>query len=787
MTSVSKYSNPEQYPFPSTNVNPKLKLQPEYCKKWAKAIYSQFISGGTSWSQASQSFFKDMRAYAAGQQDASQYRSFIKNDDDTSDNTTIATIYDDNLFTKEAKRRGYMKGLFQNLSPAPKILSSLIGLIGKVDYDIMADTIDANSTGMVEFMKYKKFHEAKDRDFQIEYKKNAGIPVDEEVNFPKTIEELEAFEAREGFKLNVAKAMQKILRYSFADSGWDTDIDDKQIDDLVTFGYCTAMDVFDDETQTFKAQWIDPARTVMQFSHEHDYSDSEYGGYFEDNMTISNLRRKRPDLTEPQIIELAKANVGKFDNPKQWNDKYSLLDPSTNTTAVESWKVSVFKAYWIDTDTIRDIYWKGKGSERVIDIGFDSKVKPLTEAQKAKNFKQDVKQVPVRLVYQCSWVVDSDICFDYGKYHMAARPEMTKPKLPLHARQLLQTAIIYRLVPILDMIAVTWLQFLNDLANMVQRGYAINMAMLMNVAMNGKDLDPANILTLWKQKGLLPYMPSMNGNYTGGMPIPITPIEGGLGKRVEETMVALTMYYQQIENTIGINPLSLGATPDPNAPVGTSEAALQATFNVLRPIMDARLRQKESVAKSLCLRIQIGLRVSDRIRKAYAGIVNPSDIKAMIMAESSGTQYGIMLRARPDEAQKLSVKKYLELEVTKGTLSSADAMYFEERILTGADISEIRQELSYAIEKNKEKEQENKMAAVTEQNKGLQELEQQKAQNLAKQSFLETKGKILEEQNRSKEHMKQLKVQGNIDFIKMMKESMDKEKEVEAKVMGGQA
>ncbi len=766
---------PENYPFPNTDINPKEKLKPEYCMKWSKAIYALWVSGGTSVSARAQDYFRRMRLYAAGKQDAMQYKSFINNDSNTQSTPTIS-IFDDNEFTRTAKRSGYLNAMFENMSPAPKILSSLIGLIGKVDYDILADTVDANSQGLIEFMKYKKLYESMDRDFQIEYKKKAGIPIDENTNFPKSIEELKVFEAKEGFKLNVAKSMQKLLRHTFYESHWDTDIDDKQIDDLVTFGYCTAMDYFDEETQTFKAQWLDPAKTILQYSDEFDYNDSEYGGYEDNNMTISNLRRKLPDLTQEEIIALAKRNVGRYGNPQRWNDeRHSKLDPATNTYAVDSWKVAIFKAYWIDRDIIRDIYWKGKGSERIIDIGFDSKVKPLTESQRVRGFKQDIKNTPVRIVYQCSWVVDSDVCFDYGKYHMANRPEMTKPKIPIHARQLLQTSIIERLVPILDLIAVTWLQFLNDLANLVQRGYAINMAMLMNVSMNGKELDPANILTMWKRKGLLPYMPSMNGGYEGGMPTPITPIEGGLGDRVQQTMTALAMYYQQIENTIGINPLSLGVTPDTNAPVSTSEAALQATFNVLKPIMDARLRQKESVARSLCQRMQIGMRVSADIRKAYAGIVSPSDIKAMIMAEQNGAQYGIMLRARPDDAQKASVKKYLELEISKGTLNSADAMYFEERINSGADITEIRQELSYAIEKNTQRMQADKMAAVTEQNDGLQRLEEQKAQNLAKQTMLDVQGKIAEEQARGQIKDKQIKTEANIEFIKMMKEASDLE------------
>jgi hypothetical protein len=348
---------------------------------------------------------------------------------------------------------------------------------------------------------------------------------------------------------------------------------------------------------------------------------------------------------------------------------------------------------------------------------------------------------------------------------MAARPELSKPKLPIHAEQLLQPSIIYRLVPILDHIAITWLQFQNDLANLVQRGYAINMAMLMNITMNGKDLDPASVISMWKQKGLLPYMLSPTGQYGGGMSLPVTPIEGGLGKRVEETMLSLQMYYKSIEDIVGINPLSLGATPDPNAPVSTSEAALRATSNVLKPILDATFELKESISVNICDRIQTGLRVSPDIRKAYAGIVNPNDIKAMVLAEQSGTRYGIMLKARPDDKQRSNIVRYMEIAIQAGQITPPDAMYFMERIESGADITEVRQEIAYAIQKYEEQKQQAQQANTQAQNQGLAQIEQQKAQAQAQQTVLETQGKIMEENERAKSKARLQRMEANYKLL----------------------
>lgn len=729
-----------EYPFPNTDINPELKTE-NYCRRWAQAIYSLWCKNETEWGVESVNRFRENRAYAQAQQDTMQYQSFLKSKLSSDDEILL---WSDNSFTKEAKRKGYYNLMFENISPAPKILSAFHGMLDKADYDILVDMVDAESRGLVEYFKYKKFFEARDREFQVEFKTKAGLPIDEEVNFPKTKEELEVFEAREGFKLNIAKSMQKLMRHVFYQSDWEGVVRKKVIDDLLTTRYATVVDYYDDRDNQFKCKWKDPCDVVIQHSNEFDFSDATYGGYFE-RIPIGWLRRKLPDVPLEDIIKLAKKYVGKLGNPKRWEEKYSALDPSTGACGVDSWRIPVFTAYWIDTDIYKSIYWKGKGSERVIDIAYDYKPKPLTKSQIERGFQQEIRKKHVQQVYQCTWVIDSDIAYDWGKFYMGARPKENITKLPIHAERLLGPSLIDQIRPILDRIALVWLQFLNDMANMISRGYAINMYMLMGISMNGKDLDPAAILNMVKRKGILPYMPGPQGTYTGGMPTPITPIEGGLGRRVEETSLALQMLYKSLEDIAGINPLVMGVSPDVKQAVGTSEISSRAVLNIIKPITDSIFEIKQSLAVSLCSRLQIGLRVSEDIRRAYAGVVPPQDIMSMIMAESSGARYGLMLRARPDDNQRASILKYIELAVQQGYLSVSSAMYYTERIIAGDDAITIRQELDYEIKKERERLQSEKLQAIDRQNQGLAAIEQNKAERDARLAQLQGQIDIQEE------------------------------------------
>ena len=721
--------------FPSRDIDPDLKDE-QYHKQWAEAIYAMWLQNKTAWGYDfvnMNSYFKDLRLLASGNQDPSQYKSFLTGVSPTTQ--TDAGIYDESPLTKKAKREGWYNLLWQNLSPAAKIMNSIHGMLDKYDLDVMADMTDSDSRGLVEFIKYKKFFEAKEREFINEYKQNAGIPIDEEVDFPKTKEELDAYEAREGFKLNIAKSMQKLLRYSFKAGKWETSIRKKVLDDLVIAGYGCVADKYDHETKQFTLQYLAPEQTVIQYSQEYDYCDSEYGGYFIKDMTISNIRRMRPDVKEDYLRGIAKKFLGQCGNVSLMSGldgRDSLLDPATKSYLYDDFKVPVFWATWIDTDSPRRLYYTGaNGRETVRTVPYEKEIKPLTGKQKERGFKQEVKNVPLRLVRQVYWVIDTDICWEAGKLHMAARPKNTKPVLPIHVEQLLQPSLMYRLKPILDAIALTWLQHQNSMAKMVERGYAIDMGMLMGITLGGKKLEPSEVLTMWKQTGFLPYMYNFNGRYTGGAATPVTPIEGGMGARVAETAQTLQLNFQLIEEIVGINPLTLGASPDPKAPVATSEASLKATSNILKPIMDALFEIKESLAESLMCRLQIGLRVSPEIRAVYAGIVPPQDIKAMIMAESSGAKYGIFLKAKPSGEMLQELKGYMMASVEKGELPVTEAMYFSERMATGDDLIEIRQQIGYSVEKEQQRRSQEQIANIQAQNEGLQQLEGMKQQGEA--------------------------------------------------------
>ena len=740
---LSAYKDRE-WAFPKQNINPD-KKDIEYHRSWNKGIYSLHCRKKTAWSEATQKNFQELRDYSNGEQSTDRYKKWLANDISTGTDSTVAIdSFDSTPLSRVAKKEGWYNMIFQNISPAPTILNALHGQFDKLDFDLYVNVIDAESKDLEENEAYLRFFEGKNLEWQNEYKLKAGIPIDENTYYPKSVQEFEMYKAQGGFKLNVARSMQKLLRYSFDISKWDTVTRKKVVDDLICIRYGAVRDYFDAEDNKFKTKWIDPARLVIQFSNEQDYHDSEYAGYYS-LWTISNLKTKLPDIDEEEWFKLGKASIGTYGNPSgDWETQYSKLDPSTLVYGYDGFKVPVFEAEWIDTNIKKRKYYKDRyGRQQVKDLSFD------TTAIDGTN--KEIKNTAIRLVRQCSWVIGTDYCFDWGVVKMASRKRYSKPQLTFHVEQLLQPAIMERLVPILDQIEITFLRYQNSLAKMVENGYAINTAMLANLNYGGEKLDSKGILRLFKETGFFLYQYSAGtGLYTGGAATPITPIDGGMKNRVEETLRTMGMWLENIKTLTGIDVIAISQQPvTVDSKEGQGEQ-IQITQDVLKPILDAMSEVKESVGGSIMRRVQIGIRNSDVIRKAYAGVISNADMEALVRMESDGVQYGLSLKAKPDRVAKATFMKWIEIALAntreqRPGIELPDAIRFKNLLDNGADIGDLEQQLGYTIVKNKEEAQSNSEKMIQMQGDQQRQTDAQKAEVEMAKIRAEAEAKIAEE------------------------------------------
>jgi hypothetical protein len=337
---------------------------------------------------------------------------------------------------------------------------------------------------------------------------------------------------------------------------------------------------------------------------------------------------------------------------------------------------------------------------------------------------------------------------------MASRKNYSKPQLTFHVEQLLQPSIMERLIPILDQIEITFLKYQNSLAKMVENGYAVNTSMLANVTLGGEKLKIPQVIRLLKQTGFLLYQYSPGtGLYTGGAATPITPFEGGMRARVQETIDTLNLWMGTIKNMTGFDLIALANTPVASDTKEVKQEQMQVTLDVAKPILDAVAEIKESTGESLMRRIQVGVKNDETIRKAYAGVISKADMETLVRMTADGTQLGLKLKPRPDRRAKLRFEKWIELALQntreqRPGIDLNDAIYFTSQLENGADLSELEKQLEYAIEKNKEEAQANAEKMIQSQGEQQRQTDAQTMQGEMMKIKLEAEAKIAEEEKR---------------------------------------
>jgi hypothetical protein len=169
-------------------------------------------------------------------------------------------------------------------------------------------------------------------------------------------------------------------------------------------------------------------------------------------------------------------------------------------------------------------------------------------------------------------------------------------------------------------------------------------------------------------------------------------------------------------------------------------------------------------------RIQIGVRTSEKVRKAYSGIISPSDMEALRLMEAEGVQYGMTLRAKPDAKMRAKFTEWCALALQnvreqRPGVDLPDVMYFETALERGEDLYDLIDQMRYIIEKNKQEAQQQQERNMQVQGEVNAQNEQVKAQAQMALDNNMAKGKIEEEIVRGKIKLDQTKLEGNLKLL----------------------
>ena len=758
------------YPFPNSDTTKEEKNKPKYSLQSIQAIYSRHVRNRTGITYSYSSFFGELRKYGRGLQSENKYKRFLTSAAGSTGTSAAQDV--DGVWTQnmEYERKGWMNVLWDIISPAGKIRSMIQGLLDDIDFDVMADAIDADSGAQEEDKKWRLWAttRAEIRRGLDELKVGAGLPLDRPEFVPDSLEELEMYQSAGGFKMGYAMAMEKLIKHTGDISNWDATLKPKFIDDLIDLNIIFAKSYIDDTADKEKWRYVDPEDLVIQYSKYEDFRDAEYAGEFRD-MKISQIRQSllQAGYSEEQIRDVAKLYSGQLGNPSIDNWK------EYNVNVAGAWRyddfnVRIFEGEWIDSNKTRRVKYTNKyGKVRFIDYENEDGSPKKKKLGKREVLVSSTKKA----LYGCKWVIGSDMVWDYGLVFYQPKPNAKNIQLTYKGIKIPGKSLSQTLIPIYDNIQIGWLKYQNSMSVIFEEGYAVDWGMMQHISDGDKKFTPLEAIRMWKETGILPFRSTAVGDiYRGGSSVPVHKLPGGMGESLNQAIGRLQIQFKLIEDLTGLSPVSLGAQADPNAPVATTEMSLRSTHNALKPMIRGLFNLKDSLAKISSIRIQQLLMYDDESRKEYEKVIGASDVEAVITAKGSSVEYGIKLEARPTADEKMQMLRAAEIALQPGRdgipgISFEDWTYVLERINSGGNLKEIRLYLANAKKKAQQQGFQEKQALIQQQAEANMQMKQADIESQQMTKKLDVQGQIAIDNNEHRNKMEQETLKANADYM----------------------
>jgi hypothetical protein len=262
---------------------------------------------------------------------------------------------------------------------------------------------------------------------------------------------------------------------------------------------------------------------------------------------------------------------------------------------------------------------------------------------------------------------------------------------------------------------------------------------------------------------------------------------GGMKNNLPEGIQKIQWAIQMIEHIAGISDVAMGAQPQRDSQVGTTQMSIRGSQNVIRPLVQSIMDLKGELAKAVMHKIQLRVRYNEQARKSYAQVVGEKDVDVLRMATKRGARFGIHFEPRPTQQEIQELYTMISQSMGAGKdgqplLEADEALMIRGELMHGANLKDIRLKLSYKIRKRKQEqrryamltqEQANKHTMQQNAQKFKQEMTKAKVDNQheLKKTQMEIQGRIAEEKLKANKDLEELLARLASDEQKLQAES----------------
>lgn len=723
-------SSGSQYPYPENSINPANKGK-DWCMTYAKAAYFDW-----SFSYPKGCFYNNngdyekFRMYALGKQPISQYKKQLGVDQVTNE-TWLAIDWSVRPIVSRYRDRA-------------------ISRLMKQTRGIVATPVDMLAKG--ELDQYYSTMKAKLAVRQVMMQQNpelANHPVISlETGDPMDVEELE-MRIEMGEQFNRSEDAENAIELGFYENDYKH-VRRTIYEDLFDFGLAGYKEWLGDDNHA-KFRKVNPECVITNFCRHSNFDDMVHAGEVIDVSLVDLALVTDADgnrmFDDKQLTEFAGTLAGRWGNPAMIGRSTGWFKP------YDKFKCKVFDIEFYSYDDYN--YKMSVNGEGNLDFR-------RADYNRGKVAKEKYSRKCVKAVYKCKWIVGTDFCYDFGLAYDQKRSPNPKKKAETclsykfyayNFYEMKAQGVMERLIPYLDDYQLTIYKIQNFKNRAVPSGWWIDLDALENVALNkgGKNMTPKQLLQMFMDTGILVgRSKDAAGNPMGPNWKPIIPIENTAASELAMFYQDLIQTISQIESTTGYNAITSG-DPNPKTLSPGYETANISTDDSLYPLSVGESWLSEKLAADVLCRMQQGVKKGDIDGMIpYRGALNSNALTFMkVSPDIAGREYGIMLQEESTEAERQWLLQLMQGDVVNGFLDSSDAVL----IVNTHNVKQAQTIWAYRVKKAKQQMQNDKMSQIQQQNAGAQQ---------AAQIAQQTQMQILQMELQSKERMKQMEINGDL-------------------------
>jgi len=653
-----KNSNRKGNSFPDPLADVSKKESQAYGLQYAKAIESQWgkSTEANSLFGRKATIFEKNRDYANGVQDTNIYKKLLRSLDPSDGDGSLLNLD------------------YTPVPILPKFVRVVVNKILSRNPYPNLEAVDPLSSSEKNRKKKKIEMQIAAKEQLKRLKDKAGMVLDiDPDDLPDSEEETEIFLGT-NIKTDSEVAAQIATDMTLTWNDFNDTTFRRCVNDLVALGMAVTKRS-NDPNEGIKTEYVDPINFIHSYTEDPNFADLLYAGHVK-RISIQELKRLAGhELEEEDFKKIATSVKNKFGNdPAYLNSSSYNRKLQRNQYGYDEYMVDVLDFEFVSVDCI---FFEEK-ENRFGNVNFFMKGFDYTPKQ-GSVYQRTPHKMEVNTVYGGSYVLGSDIVFNYGRSKNTPKnlQDISKARLSYsvvatNIRGMMPKSMVDSCTGFADMLQLTHLKIQQAIAKAKPDGLIIDIEGLENVQL-GKagELQPLDLHDIYEQTGVFYYR---SKNPEGGFQNPPVREIGNTIRNINELIGLYNHYLRMIRDATGVNEMMDASTPKGDTLVGVQQQAIAAGNNAIYDITNASMILFKKVCEDIVKCLQI-IPMESVLFNIYANAVGKENMEVLSsFRDLPMYNFGVHVVKEMEDKEKAYLEQNIQMSLQQKEIDIEDAI-----------------------------------------------------------------------------------------------------------------